>query len=252
MNDLTSDAIHRDLPTTVVGRTVRYYRQVGSTNDMARDLARAGQAEGLTLIADEQTAGRGRMGRGWTALPGSSLLISVLLRPSWLEPSNSFALIILAGVALCEAIEQVTPLRAALKWPNDLLIGDAKLAGILAQTGGAQADAQAVVIGIGLNVTWPADLPDDLAEIATAINHVSGHDVDREDVLARLLQAFDHRYDELLAGTIVAAWRESSATLGRRVRVDLGAEIIEGIKLKPIQCRLDLAVVTRLSKARRG
>src|SRR5689334_4032577 len=120
MNDLTPEAIQHDLPTAVIGRVVQYYPQVGSTNDVARELARAGQAEGITLVADEQTAGHGRMGRGWAAPPGSSLLLSLLLRPSWLAPPNSFALTMLVGVALCEAIEQVAPLQAALKWPNDL------------------------------------------------------------------------------------------------------------------------------------
>ena len=122
MNDLTPKAIQHDLPTTVIGRSVQYYARVGSTNDLARELARAGQAEGLTLVADEQASGRGRMGRGWAAPPGSSLLVSVLLRPSWLAPADSFALTMVAGVALCEAIEQATPLQAALKWPNDLLL----------------------------------------------------------------------------------------------------------------------------------
>src|SRR5215211_1772355 len=105
MNDLTPEAIQHDLPTTVIGRTVQCYAQVSSTNDLARELARAGHAEGLTLVADEQTTGRGRMGRGWAAPPGSSLLLSVLLRPSWLPLAGAFSLTMLAGVALCEAVE---------------------------------------------------------------------------------------------------------------------------------------------------
>jgi len=243
MNDLTSDAIHRDLPTTVVGRTVRYYRQVGSTNDMARDLARAGQAEGLTLIADEQTAGRGRMGRGWTAPPGSSLLISVLLRPSWLEPSNSFALIILAGVALCEAIEQVTPLRAALKWPNDLLLpvhtasGPAfrKAAGILSEIELNDGAIDWVIVGMGINVNWaPQGIVDgkDLGEVAASVASALGTPVERLGLLRELLVRLDRRYASLRAGQageLFEEWRARLVTLGQPVNVRLPHGHVAGI-----------------------
>jgi BirA family biotin operon repressor/biotin-[acetyl-CoA-carboxylase] ligase len=139
------------------------------------------------------------------------------------------------ALAAADAVEDVADLRPRLKWPNDLVLPgdgsatDRKLAGILAEAHWPSDEEVAVVIGIGLNVNWPLDLPDDLSDIATAINHVAGHDIDREDVLVRLLQRFDQRYDELLRGSIVAAWRAASATLGRRVRVELGSETIEGI-----------------------
>ena len=159
--DFTPTNIQRGLNTSVLGRTIEYYAQTGSTNDLARRHARAGHQEGLVILADEQTAGRGRMGRAWVAPPGSSLLLSLLLRPAWLPPANSFALTMLAGVALCEAVEQVTP-GAALKWPNDLLLpirgpaGPAlrKAAGILSELE-LDADRIAwVVIGLGVNVNW--------------------------------------------------------------------------------------------------
>ena len=114
-------------------------------------------------------------------------------------------------------------------WPGDGSAPDRKLAGILAEAHWPPAGAAAAVIGIGINVNWPADLPDELAEIATAVNHIAGRDVDRELLLVDLLLHFDRRYGELGSTGLLDAWRASSATLGRRVRVDLGSEQIEGV-----------------------
>jgi BirA family biotin operon repressor/biotin-[acetyl-CoA-carboxylase] ligase len=235
MNDLTSEAIQRDLPTAVIGRTVQHYAQVGSTNDLARELARAGHAEGLTLVADEQTTGRGRLGRGWAAPPGSSLLVSVLLRPVWLAPSNSFALTMLAGVALCEAIEQATPLQAALKWPNDLLLpirtasGPAlrKAAGVLSEIELNDGAIGWVIIGIGVNVNWaPHGVMDghDLSAVATSVGAALGAPVERLTLLRALLTRLDQRYAALRASPgdeLFAAWRARLTTLGQPVNVRL-------------------------------
>ncbi len=182
--DLTPDLIGRDLPTAVVGRPLVVHAQVGSTNDLVRQQARAGQPEGLVVLAEEQTAGRGRMGRGWAAPPGSSLLLSLLLRPDWLLPADSFALTMLAGVALCEAVEQAAPLRAALKWPNDLMLPVAgasepalrKSAGILSEIELAGDQIAWVVVGMGVNVNWaPQGFVDgrDLAEVGCSCGWTS-------------------------------------------------------------------------------
>ena len=139
------------------------------------------------------------------------------------------------GLAACDAIEAVAGFRPRLKWPNDLVwpgdgaAPDRKLAGILAEAHWPSEHEVAVVVGIGINVNWPHALPDELEAIATAVNHVAGHDVDRDAIVDVLLRRLDARYDQLLDGSIVDAWRGSSATLGRRVRVDLGTDVIEGI-----------------------
>src|SRR5437764_8037624 len=112
MKDLTPEHIQRNLDSTIVGRAIEHYAQVGSTDDLSRRQARADHPEGLVILADEQTAGRGRLGRAWAAPPGSSLLLSLLLRPAWLAPADAFSLTMLASVALCAAVEQVTPLHA--------------------------------------------------------------------------------------------------------------------------------------------
>lgn len=227
---------------------VRWVDDTGSTNVDVMALARDGAHEGLVLVADHQSAGRGRAGRTWTAPAGSSLLMSVLLRP----PVAVMDLCTMAmAVAAADAIEAVAGFAPRLKWPNDLVwpgdgsAPDRKLAGVLAEadwpagstpdTGYRQPrpDARAVVVvGIGINVSWPDDLPDELAEIAVACNHIGSVAVDREDLLVAVLRQLDTRYTALLEGdrsSLLERWRERSATLGRRVRARLGNEEIEGV-----------------------
>lgn len=233
---------------------VRWTAETGSTNSDAMALARNGGAEGIVVVADHQTGGRGRQGRVWVAPPGASLLVTVLLRP----PARVVGLASMAvGVAMAEAVGQVAGRAPGLKWPNDLVVrggarggarggvGDRKLGGILAEadwppgttaSGGwrepAPHERLAVVVGVGVNINWPSELPDDLAEIATALNHLVGHDVDRVDLLVAFLERLEVRYDQLVqdgAPALLDGWRRRSATLGREVRVDLGTRDVEGI-----------------------
>jgi BirA family biotin operon repressor/biotin-[acetyl-CoA-carboxylase] ligase len=209
---------------------VRWIPSTGSTNADAISLARANAPEGIVIVADHQTAGRGRQGRTWEAPPASSLLVSVLLRPP--APVRDLCTMAVA-VAAVDAIAEVAGLSCRLKWPNDLVWPgdgserDRKLAGVL-----AEADGDAVVVGIGINVDWPEVLPDDLSLVATACNHVMGSAPDREDLLIALLQHLDLRYTPLVASNdrvpLLQAWRDRSATLGRRVRVELadGEEVV--------------------------
>ena len=245
-----------DLATSLLAGTrfdkVRWVAETGSTNSDAMASARDGAPEGVVVVADHQRAGRGRLGRTWTAPPGASLLVSVLLRP----PAGVVGAVGMAvGLAMAEAVEELTGVAAGLKWPNDLLVedrgagrgADRKLAGILAEAdwpAGTTASSgwraprdderMVVVVGVGINVNWPASLPDELAETATALNHVVGHDVDRTELLVAFLRRLDGHYGSLVearsaaASGLLDAWRSRSATLGRRVRVDLGAGDVEG------------------------
>ena len=211
---------------------VRRVDETGSTNADLMALARNRAPEGIVLVADHQTAGRGRVGRAWVAPPGSSLLLSALLRP---PAARAGLTSMLMGLAACAAVEDAAGFRPRLKWPNDLVwpgdgsAPDRKLAGILAEAHWPSEHEVAVVVGIGINVNWPADLPDDLRETATAANHIAEREVDREHILQTLLARLDATYEQLVDGSIVGAWRSSSATLGRRVRVDLGGEVVEGV-----------------------
>jgi BirA family biotin operon repressor/biotin-[acetyl-CoA-carboxylase] ligase len=243
IDDLTPEHIQRSLASTIVGRAVEHYPQTGSTNDLARQKAHAGHAEGLVIVTDTQTAGRGRMGRAWIAPPGSSLLLSVLLRPTWLAPADAFSLTMLAGVALCEAVEQVTLVPAALKWPNDLLLPVRtaagprlrKAAGILSEIELAGDQLAWVTIGIGVNVSWsPAGIVDerDLAEVATSVGAAAGQPIDRLPLLRALLERLDAHYAGLRRGSqadVFERWRDRLATLGQTVQIGLPHGDLRGI-----------------------
>ena len=180
---------------------VRWFAELDSTHRLAADLARAGAPDGVVVGADHQTAGRGRRGRTWESRPGASLLVSVILRPA---P----ALVTLAaGVAAAEACAAVAGVAVELKWPNDLLIGGAKLGGILSELVG-----DAAVVGLGLNLGWaPAG--------AACLGPTAGRD--------RLLDAYLAGLDA--PGDVLGRYREWCTTLGRRVRVELPGGSVEGV-----------------------
>ncbi|KAA0233603.1 MAG: Bifunctional ligase/repressor BirA [Acidimicrobiales bacterium] len=217
---------------------LRWVEQTGSTNEDLLELARSSEACDVVLAAESQTAGRGRLDRSWEAPPGSSLLVSVLLRPGLSMPEAHLVTMAL-GIAAAEACRSRTGCGPLLKWPNDLVVEgvgddrrDRKVGGILAETVVSGGRLEALVVGLGLNVNWP-EVPDGLAGIATSLNLVVGHDVDREDLLVAVLVGFEELYDRLI-GEAGRDWlRERyarlSATLGRSVRVELADEALEGV-----------------------
>jgi BirA family transcriptional regulator, biotin operon repressor / biotin---[acetyl-CoA-carboxylase] ligase len=226
---------------------VRWVESTGSTNTDVLALARDGAGEGVVVVADHQTAGRGRNDRAWVAPPGGSLLLSVLLRPPARVAS---ATTMATAVAMAEAVEEVTGVSPGLKWPNDLVVadegGDRKLAGILAEAdwpAGATISAgwrepsaherAVIVVGVGLNVSWPEDdeAISDVADTAVALNWVTPEPIDRAGLLVAFLRHLDRIYGELVRGgprTVVDEWRRRSATLGRLVRIDLGVDDVVG------------------------
>jgi BirA family biotin operon repressor/biotin-[acetyl-CoA-carboxylase] ligase len=241
--DLTTDRAARvgrkPLDIAAVTRSgfwhpVESVARTGSTNSDVLLRAAAGQAEGLVLAAEEQTAGRGRMGREWLAPPHAALMFSLLVCPAAVPPSRRGWLPLLAGVAVATAIRDCAGAGATLKWPNDVLAAPAagKLAGIL-----AEASGDAVVIGIGLNVsTRPDEFPPPGAGSlpATSLLAACAAVLDRELILSAILAGFEHRY---------LAWREAGgdpavirpeylsmcSTLGRQVRVELpGGQALSG------------------------
>jgi BirA family biotin operon repressor/biotin-[acetyl-CoA-carboxylase] ligase len=173
-------------PDSALWRAVEVVEEIGSTNAELAARAAADEAEGLVLVAEHQQAGRGRLDRSWTSPPRAGLTVSVLLRPD-VPAARRAWLSLLTGVALAEAVSEVTGVRASLKWPNDLLAADgAKLAGILAETAGT-----AVVVGVGLNVSTRRD---ELPDTGTSLVLVAGTPIDRAAVLLGFLRAFERRY----------------------------------------------------------
>lgn len=198
---------------TVVART-------GSTNADLAEAARQGAAEGTVLVAEVQSAGRGRLGRTWTAPPRAGLTFSVLLRPT-VRPARQGWLMLLAGLAAASAIRRIAQVDVRLKWPNDLLVGERKLGGVLAE----RVDG-AVVVGIGINVTLrPDELP---VEQATSLAIEKAACTDRDPLLRAILRELESHYRDWTeadgdaeASGLRSAYLASSATVGREVRVEL-------------------------------
>lgn len=195
---------------------VQWHERCDSTNAVAAGAAADGALAGLLVLADEQTAGRGRHGRTWVAPAGSSLLLSLVLRPGVAVPAAGL-LPLLAGLVLAETVSRHLPeADVTLKWPNDLLVGGAKAAGIL-----AESSAGAVVLGMGVNVDWRGvDRPVEVAG-ATSLADAAGHDIDRWRLLAGLMGVFSRRYDQWLEtpAAFLDDYRRRCATLGEAVRV---------------------------------
>ena len=208
--------------------TVRFFDELGSTNTELVEDARVGAQEGLVIVADHQTAGRGRLGRAWSAEPGTALLVSVLLRPP-LPISEVPVVLMAAGLAACDGVEAAAGFRPRLKWPNDLVAGDRKLAGLLTES--TPGEVTAVILGLGVNVSAAA-YPQELAGAATSCEEEAGRPVDRAELLVAFLAALEARYSAVLVkggrDTTMEAYRADSATLGRRVRVELPTGVLEG------------------------
>jgi BirA family transcriptional regulator, biotin operon repressor / biotin---[acetyl-CoA-carboxylase] ligase len=199
---------------------VQWLAETDSTNRRLLEAARAGAPDGQVLVADHQVAGRGRLGREWSAPPGASLLVSVLLRPD-LAPEDRHLVVVAAAVAMADAVAATTGVIAGLKWPNDLLVGNRKLAGILAEAAG-----DAVVVGIGVNLDWP-EIPEELEGIATACNLEGGRPTSREDLLAAFLKRYEDRLADL--DETRRAYETKLATIGRRVRVERADGTLVGV-----------------------
>ena len=230
---------------------VRWFGEIDSTNRYLIEEARLGAVEGVVAVADHQTAGRGRLGRTWMAPPGASLLVSILLRPP-LAPEELHLASVAVGLSAADACGSRARVTPDLKWPNDLLVGGRKLAGILAEAelpraayavsgpdapdpvepGEDQATRAAVVVGLGLNVNWPAELPAELADTAVALSHLTGRPVDRVRLLVSLLEALEERRGlmDTAEGRLQLAseYRHRCATIGQEVRVQLADETFTG------------------------
>ncbi len=209
---------------------VRWFDELDSTNKYVLAQAEAGAPEGLVAVADHQTAGRGRLDRRWLAPPGTSLLVSVLLRPA-VATEHWHLVTVAASLAVADALEKLAGIRVGLKWPNDLVVDDRKIAGVLAESSLGGPGGPALVVGLGCNVDWH-EMPDELRDLATACNAVSDRPVDREDLLVEFLRSFEVMYAGLGDGAarerLRQRERQHSTTLGRRVRVEQPDGVVVG------------------------
>jgi BirA family biotin operon repressor/biotin-[acetyl-CoA-carboxylase] ligase len=209
------------LNTHDLGQTLHHFEVISSTNDHARDLAEQGAAHGEVVIAESQTGGRGRRGRLWISPPGLNVYLSVVLRPE-LPPARATELTLLASVAVCDALRQAN-VPAEIKWPNDLLAGGRKIAGILTELASEPERVQWVVVGLGVNVNaTEADFPEDLRPIATSIRIERGDPAPRALFVAACLTALEGWLDlhaEEGFAPVREAWRARAGTLGKDVTV---------------------------------
>ena len=218
-------------PHRRVGGRVEFHAEIGSTNDRARAALREPDGEGLAVVADLQTSGRGRRGRAWISPAGVNLALSVGLRPR-LEGRLIGLLGVSAALAVRDACASAVPQADLLvRWPNDVVTdaGD-KVAGLLVETAVGDGRVMEAVIGIGINVNWRrAEMPPDIAARATSLAELAGRDLDRVALLELLLGALDAALSGLERGeSPVARFRTVSALDGRRVAVEMGDEVVEG------------------------
>ena len=224
---LTADDLSAGLATKRVGRRIHAYAETDSTMDVAHRLAAAGEPEGSIVIAEAQGKGRGRLGRSWVSPPGTGIYLSLILRPE-LPMAELSKITLMTAVAVAKAVQGETGLRPEIKWPNDLLIGGKKIAGILSELNVQASGSRYVVIGIGLNVNTPAE---SLPEIATSLAQQAGAPVDRLRFARRLLAELDEAYVQFLEGgmpAILDLWREFAGFLGSRIRVSVQGRMLEG------------------------
>ncbi|MEE8311034.1 MAG: biotin--[acetyl-CoA-carboxylase] ligase [Candidatus Binatia bacterium] len=225
------------LETIRLGRRAVCLEQTGSTNSDAASLGRDGAAEGTVVIADAQSAGRGRLGRSWVSRPGVNLYMSVLLRPP-VPPALAPQLSLVAGLAVAAVLEETlaeagrSDLETRIKWPNDVLVGGRKICGILTEIEAEADRVSFVVVGIGVNLNCDTELfPPELRDMATSVLLASGSRVDRTLFTARLLAELERVYDRFLAegfGALAGAWNERAALSGAPVTVSGAGEEVSG------------------------
>jgi len=217
--------------TKVIGRDIQVFQQTNSTNDVIEKLARDGVKEGIVVFAEAQTRGRGRLGRKWLSPPGKGLWFSLLLRPA-LRPPEATRLTVASATAVRRAIAVQTGLEPEIKWPNDILVGGRKVAGILTELNAELDQVKYVILGIGVDVNLNAsDFPAELRRIATSLKAETGKPVSRADLAVAILRELDNDYGRVTGGhfqELADEWEKYCATIGQHVVIQMGARQVRG------------------------
>jgi BirA family biotin operon repressor/biotin-[acetyl-CoA-carboxylase] ligase len=231
------DALHADDllarlgKTKVIGRDIRVFEQTTSTNDVIEKLARDGVKEGVVVFAESQTKGRGRLGRKWISPAHKGLWFSILLRPD-LRPQETTQLTVASATALRRAIQSETGLKPEIKWPNDILIGGKKVAGILTELNAELDKVRYVILGIGIDMNLDAgEFPAELKRIATSLKIETGETVSRAELATAILRELDFDYARIGGGkfaVVADEWEEHCVTIGKNVTVQIGDRKIRG------------------------
>ena len=239
MKKSDSPAGIRDVIRGTIFHSVIERESVSSTNDIALSLADEGAEGGVVVIADSQTAGRGRQGRRWHSPPGTNVYLSLFLRPCIASADAPF-LTVLSGIAVCRAVRTISGYPFSLKWPNDVMAGSRKAGGILIETRCEGRVVSAAVIGIGMNVNLTEDeIPPELKGVATSLRMETGITFERDIIIAGLIRSFDRMVSEHMGalpafldasakGRLLEEWKALDSTLGRRVSVSIHGREIAG------------------------
>ena len=231
---ISIDKLQEGLQTKRIGRSIFLSREVGSTNDWAKELAELGAEEGTVAIAETQTAGHGRLGKEWFS-PRGGLWFSVIFRPE-MSPSEAIGLVFVAGLAVAEVLREKYDLKVDTKWPNDVLVNGKKVCGILAEMNTKGRAVKFVVLGFGVNANFLVEkvFPRSLKEVATSLEKELGQKVRLEELFKGLLERLGSRYDECAErglAFLLADWKKYAGFLGRRVEVRIGNERLSGVAL---------------------
>lgn len=245
-----------NLNTKILGGEMVSYRKVDSTNDLAYSLAEKGAKEGLVVLADEQTSGKGRHGRAWASPPKGGIYLSCILRPD-IPPNDIPQITLLAAVSVVKAIRDFTSLNAMIKWPNDILINRRKVCGILTEMKAEQDRVGFVVLGIGVNVnTEPRLLPKGASSLRNELRgQAKEESLSRIELTKRILISLEEYYNVLRKagfGPIIAQWKGLTDMLGSRIRVALPNKTFEGLAHDiendgSLTVRLDSGILEKVS-----
>jgi BirA family biotin operon repressor/biotin-[acetyl-CoA-carboxylase] ligase len=243
---LSTGLIQGQLRTKSVGRSIECYQVIDSTNRRAAEWARDHAPDGALVVAEVQTAGRGRLGRRWHAPSGGALLMSLVLRPPLIPAQAQRGMI--CSLAAIEAIRQVAGLEAQIKWPNDLLIAGAKVGGLLTELGAEGRTLTYIVVGMGLNVNLDVSALPDVMVPASSLRAAAGRTISRLDLLCSLLEGVESRHLAVAGGwSPHKEWRLHLATLGTQVRVGTTEDVIEG---EAVDVDPDGALIVRATDGR--
>lgn len=227
---LTREEIAEYLHTRMIGKTICYFDQIGSTNKKAKEIAAAGDGHGTVVISEEQTEGRGRLGRNWSSPKRKGIWMSILVRPD-IIPTDATKMTQITAASIYKALSDMK-IETQIKWPNDIILNEKKVCGILTEMSSEMMQINYMVIGIGINVNQnQEDIPDDIREKATSLKIETGKDVDRKELVGRILNHFEYFYDDfVIRGDISEALEictDKSILIGKKIRVIKKQETLE-------------------------
>lgn len=231
-DSLTATEISHQLPTRWLGKNLFCYRSVKSTNDIAAEMAERGAIEGTVVTAEQQTKGRGRLGRHWHSPTGTGIYLSVVFKPR-LRPDNAPGISIAAAVALADTLDVYLPNDVRIKWPNDVLIRGRKIAGILTELSAEGSRINHVIVGVGINVNQRAgEFPEEIKSIATSLRREVKRKVDRVEFLHQFLKKLERQYESYLVHRLqksLTKLRRYSSLIGHEITIRAGKSQTTGV-----------------------